>query len=81
MTAAIPTPGLARREAEARVAVFERLGFRNVHIGLADSRRHHGIEDGAVIVSGRAPCGRMLRSALGGPVPRCGARCECVEAE
>ena len=72
-------PGTARRAAEVRAADFEARGFRNIHIGLADARKHRGFPDGAVIVSGRAPCGRMIRAGLAGPMQGCGAGCKCVE--
>ncbi len=56
-------PGTARRAAEVRAADFEARGFA----------------DGAVIVSGRVPCGRMVRAGLTGPMQGCGAGCKCVE--
>ena len=79
MTDQSSMPGTARRAAEVRAADFEARGFRNVHIGLADSRKHRGFADGSVIVSGRAPCGRMVRAGLAGPMQGCGAGCKCVE--
>lgn len=75
-----PTTGPAWRAAEVRAADFERLGFRAPFTGLA-SAKHAGFKPGEIIVSARAPCGRIIRAGLTGPIQPCGARCGCIKGE
>lgn len=78
MTAEIPPSGPAWRAAEVRAADFERLGFRNPFTGLATAK-HAGFAAGTIIVSATAPCGKILRAGLTGPIQKCGEKCRCVE--
>ena len=80
MTAEIPIPGTAARAAAIREQDFRDRGFRDVRIiGSSDPEKHRGFPAQSILVSGRSPCGKILRAGLTGPIQKCGEKCRCVK--
>jgi len=80
MTAEIPASGPAWRAAEIRAADFERLGFRNPFRSISTGEgKFSAFPRGQLVVCATAPCGKILRAGLTGPIQPCGPRCDCIK--
>lgn len=81
MTLDTPPRGTTARAAEVRKEDMLARGFRNPETRVVVNGKPAGFPEGAVIVSGTAPCGRIVRAGLSGPMTGCGKACRCVKEE